>query len=56
MNVLVKNIDGSTLNPVYAPEHEESVVAFYSDLVANNKVMSVEITFDDGRTLYMVEA
>lgn len=56
MNVVVKNADGSTLNPVYSPEHEATVVAFYSDLVANNKVMSVEINFDDGRVLHMVEA
>lgn len=56
MNVEIINADGSTLNPVFAPEHEESVVAFYSDLVANNKVMSVRIKFDDGRVLHMVEA
>lgn len=56
MLVEVINSDLSTLNPVYAPEHEESVVAFYSDLVANNKVMSVKIKFDDGRVLHMVEA
>ena len=55
MNVVITNADGSTLNPVYSPEHEASVVAFYGDLVANNKVMSVKITFDDGRTLHMIE-
>ena len=55
MLVEIINADGSTLSPVFAPEHQESVVAFYSDLVANNKVMSVKITFDNGRVLHMVE-
>ena len=56
MNVEIAYADGSTLNPVFSPEHEESVVEFYSDLVANNNAMSVKITFDDGRVLHMVEA
>lgn len=56
MLVEIINADGSTLNPVFSPEHEKTVVAFYSDLVANNKVMSVKIKFDDGRVLHMVEA
>jgi hypothetical protein len=56
MLVEIINADGSTLNPVFSPEHKESVVKFYSDLVANNKVMSVKITFDNGEVLQMVEA
>jgi hypothetical protein len=34
MLVEIINADGSTLNPVFSPEHKESVVKFYSDLVA----------------------
>lgn len=55
MNVEIINADGSTLNPVYSPEHREAVVAFYADLIQNNKVMSVKITFDDGEVLHMIE-
>lgn len=56
MNVVVKTANGSVLTPVYAPEHREAVVAFYSDLIQNNQAMSVKITFDDGEVLHMVEA
>lgn len=55
MLVEIKYADGSTLNPVFSPEHREAVVEFYSDLIQNNQVMSVKITFDDGEVLHMVE-
>ena len=56
MNVEIKYANGETLNPVYAPDHKESVVAFYEQLVNEHKAMSVKITFDNGEVMHLVEA
>lgn len=56
MNVEITNADGSTLNPVYSPEHKDSVIAFYQELVNNHKAMSVRITMDNGEVFHFVEA
>lgn len=56
MNVLIKYANGETLNPVYSPEHRESVISFYEDMIANHMAMSITITMDDGEVIRMVEA
>lgn len=55
MNVVIKYGNGSTLNPSYAPEHKDSVVQFYRELIAKNEVSSVVITMDNGEVITMVE-
>ena len=56
MNVVVTYGNGETINPVYAPGHEESVIAFYHDLVNRHLAMSVVITMDSGEVVRIVEA
>lgn len=55
MNVVIKYGNGETLNPVYSPEHKDSVVQFYRELIAKNEVSSVVITMDNGEVITMVE-
>lgn len=56
MNVVVTLANGETINPVYAPEHKDSVIAFYQNLVNDHKAMSVRITMDNGEQFHFVEA
>ena len=56
MDVLITYHNGSTLNPIYAPEHKDEVIAFYQNLVNNHSVMSVRITMDNGEQFHFVEA
>ena len=51
MNVLITYADGSTLNPVYAPEHKDSVIRFYKELIGNRKIGRVVITMDNGEVI-----
>lgn len=55
MNVEIKYGNGETLNPVYSPEHKDSVIQFYKELIASNKVSVVTITMDNGEVITMVE-
>ena len=49
MNVVVQNLDGSKIYPSYAPEHKDSVVAFYNDLLETQKAIAgFTIRFDNG--------
>ena len=48
MNVSVQHLDGSKIFPSYSPEHKDSVVAFYNDLVATKKISGFTIRFDNG--------
>jgi hypothetical protein len=48
MNVVVQNLDNSQIHPSYAPEHKDSVMAFYSDLVAKGSISGYVIRFDNG--------
>lgn len=49
MNVSVQNLDGSKIHPSYAPEHKDSVVAFYNDLLKTKKAIAgFTIRFDNG--------
>ena len=38
MQVLVINLDGEHITYGYAPEHYESVTAFYDELLANGEI------------------
>jgi hypothetical protein len=51
MNVLITYADGSTINPVYAPEHKDSVIRFYKELIGNRKIGRVIITMDNGEVI-----
>jgi hypothetical protein len=51
MNVLITNTDGTTTNPVYAPEHKDSVIRFYKELIGNRKIGRVVITMDNGEVI-----
>lgn len=51
MSVLITYHNGATLNPVYAPEHKESIFEFYRNLMANKSVASVVITMDSGEVV-----
>lgn len=56
MNVVVKYANGDSINPVYSPEHKDSVIEFYTNLVNDHKAMAVVITMDNGETIHLVEA
>ena len=51
MNVLITYHNGSTLNPVFAPDHKEEVFSFYRNLMASGDVASVVITMDSGEVV-----
>jgi hypothetical protein len=51
MNVLITNTDGTTTNPVYAPEHKDSVIRFYKELIGTRKIGRVVITMDNGEVI-----
>jgi hypothetical protein len=48
MNVVVQSLDNSKIYPSYAPEHKDSVMAFYADLVAKGSISGYVIRFDNG--------
>jgi len=48
MRVTVQYSDGSKIYPSYAPEHKDSVMAFYADLVAKDSISGYVIQFDNG--------
>jgi len=48
MNVVVQQLDNSKIYPSYSPEHKDSVVSFYSNLVATKKISGYVIRFDNG--------
>jgi hypothetical protein len=51
MNVLITNADGTTTNPVYAPEHKDDVIRFYKELIGTRKIGRVVITMDNGEVI-----
>jgi hypothetical protein len=51
MNVKVMLLSGESINPVYAPEHKDSVMAFYADKKRNNEILGYVITFDNGSVI-----
>ena len=52
MNVLIQNANGSTLNPVYSPEHKDNVIRFYKLMIGNRQLVGrVTITMDNGEVI-----
>jgi hypothetical protein len=48
MNVTVQQLDNSKIYPSYAPEHKDTVMAFYADLVAKGSISGYVIRFGNG--------
>ncbi len=48
MNVVVQYADGSKIYPAYAPEHKDSVISFYANILSKGQIAGYVITFDDG--------
>ncbi len=48
MNVVVQYADGSKIYPSYSPDHKDSVISFYADVLAKGQIAGYVITFDDG--------
>ena len=55
MNVLVKNNEGKTINPVFEPTPRNlvEVKQFYVDLLNKGEIDSFLITYDNGETFGM---
>lgn len=51
MKITVALLDGKQLHPVYAPEHKETVTAFYADLYTKKEIAGYVILFDNGDVL-----
>lgn len=51
MNVSVQNLDGTQIYPSYSPEHKDSVMAFYANLMATKKISGYVIRFDNGESM-----
>ena len=51
MNVTVALLDGKQIHPGYAPEHTDTVKAFYADLLTKNEIAGYVIRFDNGEVL-----
>jgi len=51
MRVTVALLDGTQIHPVYAPDHTESIKAFYANLFAKNEIAGYVILFDNGDVL-----
>jgi hypothetical protein len=52
MNVFIQYADGSTLNPVYAPDHKASVIRYYKELIGSRKLVGrITITMDNGEVI-----
>ena len=48
MNVLVKNLDDTEINPIFDPIGKEEVVGFYQKLLWQSAIRGYKVTFDDG--------
>ena len=51
MSVLITYFNGETINPVYAPEHKDSVIRFYKELIGSRKISSAVVTLDSGEVI-----
>ncbi len=51
MSILITYHNGETLNPIYAPEHKDSVIRFYKELIGSRKISSAVITMDNGEVI-----
>ena len=52
MNVVIQYANGSTLNPVYSPEHKDSVIRHYKELIGSRQLIGrVAITMDNGEVI-----
>jgi hypothetical protein len=51
MKVKVVLLNGEEIHPIYAPEHKDSVMSFYSEKKRNNEILGYVIMFDDGNVV-----
>jgi hypothetical protein len=51
MNVSVINLDGTTTDYGYAPEHKESVLEFYNKLYWAKEISGFSIAHDNGEQI-----
>lgn len=51
MNVVVTLNDGTTINPVYAPEHISEVIGFYTKQLWQNAISGFIATLDNGQVI-----
>jgi hypothetical protein len=51
MKVTVQLLDGKQIHPIFAPDHTNTVKAFYADLFAKHEIAGYVILFDNGDVL-----
>ena len=58
MNVAITWANGNTLNPIYAPEYKDRLIAFYTAMVNEPQAtpVSVRITDDNGDLVWFGSA